>query len=260
MPFSPSGRRCPAGRMRGRPKGAPAAPLSGAPRHLLPGGEKGSPAPPLPPPVDDRRRALDLVSVSRETAERFAVYADLLLRWQRVKNLVSPSTLDAVWTRHIADSAQVQPLMPEALRWADIGSGAGFPGLVVAIMLAGRAGAHVDLVEANARKCAFLREAARACGAPAAVHNGRIADVLPRLHGVEVLTARALAPLPELLDMGKVLIDAGTTAVLLKSRDEVGDDPGLGPDHEARLLPSRTSPDGRILVVRRAVPPERPDR
>lgn len=213
---------------------------------------------------DDRRRGLSLVPVSRETEERFAVYAELLARWQRIKNLVSPTTLPEVWTRHIADSAQVQPLMPDALRWADIGSGAGFPGLVVAIMLADRPGAHVDLVEANARKCAFLREAARACGAPVAVHNGRIADVLPGLHSVDVLTARALAPLPDLLEMGRVLIDGGTTAVFLKSEAEVGDGVGLpsgpGPGYEARALPSVTSPDGRILVVRRADPSARPDR
>ena len=208
---------------------------------------------------DDRRRALALVPVSRETEERFAVYAELLARWQRIKNLVSPATLPEVWTRHLADSAQIQPLMPDALRWADIGSGAGFPGLVVAILLAGQPGAHVDLVEANARKCAFLREAARACGAPVSVHNGRIADVLPRLHSIDVLSARALAPLPDLLEMGKVLLDGGTAAVFLKSGAEVGDDPGLGPGYEARTVPSVTSPDGRILVVRRAVLPKGPN-
>ena len=187
-----------------------------------------------------------------------ALYADLLARWQRIKNLVSPATLGEVWTRHFADSAQIQPLMPEALRWVDIGSGAGFPGLVVAILLADRPGAHVDLVEANARKCAFLREVARACGAPATVHNARIADALPGLRSAEVLTARALAPLPDLLEMGKVLIDGGATAIFLKSRAEVDNDPGLGPDREIGLLPSVTSPDGRIVVVRRAVPPKGP--
>ena len=202
--------------------------------------------------VDDRRRALALVPVSRETQERFTVYADLLARWQRIKNLVSPATLPEVWTRHLADSAQIVPLAPDALRWADIGSGAGFPGLVVAILLADRPGAHVDLVEANARKCAFLREVARACGAPATVHNGRIEDVLPRLESVEVLTARALAPLPELLEMGKVLIDGGTTAIFLKSHGEVSDGVDLGRDYAARVIPSVTALDGRILLLRRA--------
>ena len=201
---------------------------------------------------EDRRRALALVPVSRETEERFAVYAELLARWQRIKNLVSPATLPEVWTRHLADSAQIVPIMPDALRWADIGSGAGFPGLVVAILLADRAGAHVDLVEANARKCAFLREVARACGAPATVHNARIEDVLPRLESVQVLTARALAPLPDLLEMGKVLIDGGTSAIFLKSQGEVADGVDLGRDYAVRTIPSVTSSDGRILLLRRA--------
>lgn len=205
-----------------------------------------------PQTSDDRRRALALVPVSRETEERLALYAELLGRWQRVKNLVAPSTLDEVWTRHIADSAQVLPLASGALRWADMGSGAGFPGLVVAILLAGRAGAHVDLIEANARKCAFLREVVRACAAPATVHNGRVAEVLPRLKSIAVLTARALAPLPALLEMGKAPIDDGATAIFLKSRGEVADGIDWGPDRAGQVLPSLTSPDGRILVVRRA--------
>ncbi len=203
---------------------------------------------------DDRRRALALVPVSRETEERFAVYVELLTRWQRIKNLVSPATLSEVWTRHLADSAQILPLRPDALRWADIGSGAGFPGLVIAILLAGRPGAHVDLVEANSRKCAFLRDVARACDAPATVHDGRIADVLPRLNSIEVLTARALAPLPDLLEMGRILIDGGTTAIFLKSQGEIADAVALGPDYTTRVLPSVTSPDGRILLLHRADP------
>ena len=204
------------------------------------------------PSSEDRRRGLSLVAVSRETEDRFAVYADLLARWQRIKNLVSPSTLPEVWTRHLADSAQIVPLMPDALRWADIGSGAGFPGLVVAILLAGRPGAHVDLVEANARKCAFLREVARACDVPATVHNARVAEALPELKSIEVLTARALAPLPDLIEMGKVLLDDGATAIFLKSQGEIADDVDLGPDWTGRVLPSVTSPDGRILMLRRA--------
>ncbi|HEX4766088.1 MAG TPA: RsmG family class I SAM-dependent methyltransferase, partial [Lichenihabitans sp.] len=83
----------------------------------------------------DRRQALALVPVSRETEERLALYVALLRRWQRIKNLVGPSTLDRVWTRHIADSAQLVALMPDRRRWLDMGSGAGFPGLVVAILL-----------------------------------------------------------------------------------------------------------------------------
>ena len=200
--------------------------------------------------ADDRGRALSLISVSRETEERLAVYADLLGRWQRVKNLVAPSTLPDLWTRHIADSAQIVTFAPAARRWADLGSGAGLPGLVVALLLAGTPGAEVHLVEANARKCAFLREAARACAAPAVVHNGRIADVLPDLAAVDVLTARALAPLPRLVEMGKILLERGSTAIFLKSRAELADVPDLDPDLAVDVRPSVTSPDGRIVILR----------
>ena len=99
----------------------------------------------------DRRRGLRLVPVSRETEARLEFLVDGLRRWQGVKNLVGPSALDEVWTRHVADSAQLLALAPEARRWADLGAGAGFPGLVIAIQLVGRPGAAVHLIEANAR-------------------------------------------------------------------------------------------------------------
>ena len=205
-------------------------------------------------PRSDRHRALALVPVSRETEERFAIYAELLGRWQRIKNLLAPSTLGEVWTRHLADSAQIAAIAPEALRWADMGSGAGFPGLVVAILLVGRAGADVHLIEANARKCAFLREAARACGAPATVHNGRVEDILPSLKCVDVVTARALAPLPRLIEMGRVLIDSGTTGIFLKTQAELAGVLDAAPALDQAVLRSVTSAEGRILVVRRAAP------
>ncbi len=190
--------------------------------------------PPLPPTSDpdrsaDRKRALHLVPVSRETEQRLALYADLLTRWQRVKNLVAPSTLPATWTRHIADSAQILALAPRARRWVDLGSGAGFPGLVVAICLADTADAEVNLIEANARKCAFLREVTRACGAPATVHNGRIEDIVPNLKSIDVVTARALAPLPRLVEMGRILIQDGATALFLKSQAEINESIGFRP-------------------------------
>src|SRR5690606_37210828 len=137
------------------------------------------------------------------------IYVDLLRRWQDVKNLVGPRTLDQIWTRHIADSAQLLRLAPDARRWIDIGSGAGFPGLVLAILMREEPDREVHLVESNSRKCAFLRAVSRETGARAQVHAGRIQDVLPRLGGADVLTARALAPLPELLTLGKDLLRTG---------------------------------------------------
>lgn len=195
---------------------------------------------------------MELVPVSRETEERFVLYAELLTRWQRVKNLVASSTLSEIWTRHIADSAQILALAPAARRWADLGSGAGFPGLVVAICLAETPDVEIHLIEANARKCAFLREVARECGAPATIHNGRIEDVVPTLNFIDVVTARALAPLPRLIEMGRILIDSGATALFLKSQGEITDSAGLDPAYDVTLVPSRTSADGRIVILRRA--------
>ena len=201
--------------------------------------------------ADDKRRALDLVPVSRETEQRLEVYVDRLRRWQAIKNLVAPSTLDQIWTRHVADSAQVLALAPPgARRWADLGSGAGFPGLVLGIMLAAEPDARVHLIESNARKCAFLRDVILATSAAAEVHNGRIEDVLPTLKDVDVITARALAPLPVLLELGKLPLSRGASAIFLKSKAEaeyaaLGD--GIG---RLRLEPSRTSDKGRIVVIR----------
>ncbi len=208
----------------------------------------------------DRRAALSLVPVSRETEERLAVYVDLLLRWQRIKNLVGPSTLDTIWTRHIADSAQLLNLAPEARRWVDLGSGAGFPGLVVAIMLQGRAGVSVDLIESNERKCAFLREAVRTTGAPARVHMGRIDSVLPKLEmPVDVITSRALAPLPDLLALSETVLNDGALGMFMTGDDSVA---ALGGSYETGLsrsgayefetAPSKTHPSGRVILVRKA--------
>ena len=194
------------------------------------------------------------MAVSRETAERLDIYADLLRRWQTVKNLVGPGTLPELWTRHIADSAQLVPLAPDAHVWADLGSGAGFPGLVTAILLREVPGAQVHLVESNNRKCAFLREVARETGAPALVHTGRIEDVVPELDGVDAVSARALAPLPQLLLWAKRLIDAGSVGLFLKGQEFENEsatiDPTLG--YEVSAYPSRTNPAGRILMVRKS--------
>src|SRR5919202_3217305 len=113
------------------------------------------------------RRVAD---VSRETLDALSLYADLLRRWQRTTQLVAPSTLPQLWSRHMADSAQLLRLAPGARRWADLGSGGGFPGLVLAVCLTGTEGALVHLVESNARKCAFRHAVIRATGALARVH------------------------------------------------------------------------------------------
>ncbi|RXT43673.1 16S rRNA (guanine(527)-N(7))-methyltransferase RsmG [Bosea sp. Tri-44] len=200
---------------------------------------------------EDRRYAFRLTPVSRETEERLAVLVGELRRWQKAKNLVSDATLDAVWTRHVADSLQLLDRAPQARRWLDLGSGGGFPGLVLGIRLAELSG-HIDLVESNARKCAFLRHAARLTGAPVTVHNARIEDVADDFIGkVEAVTARALAPLPLLLDWCKELLRTGVVGVFPKGQHLDAELTAAAKywKIQATTFPSLTDSAAAILVI-----------
>jgi 16S rRNA (guanine527-N7)-methyltransferase len=169
---------------------------------------------------DDARALAGVVTVSRETLRRLTRLVDLVTKWQRAENLIAPSTLPTIWRRHVADSAQLVTLFPDVRRWIDLGSGAGFPGLVVAILLQGEAGAAVHLIESNSRKCAFLRLAARETEAPAIVHEGRIETVAAGFdEPVEMISARALAPLTQLFGMAEPLIARGVGAAFHKGQD-----------------------------------------
>ncbi len=169
-------------------------------------------------PADGIAAVRDIVPVSRETADKLEAYAALLRRWQRAMPLVAQADLDALYRRHFADCAQVVPILPEARFWVDIGSGAGLPGLVVAIV--GGEGTHVDLIESNRRKCAFLREAIRETGAPATVHEGRAEALTAHWQTpVEVVLGRAVAPLAELLRIALPLMCEGARAAFHKGRD-----------------------------------------
>jgi len=174
-----------------------------------------------PEPAGDGPEALaGIVDVPRETIERLSTYVALLRKWQPAENLVAPSTLGTLWRRHVADSAQLVPLFPEARIWLDIGSGGGFPGLVVACLVADRPGARVHLVESNARKCAFLRRVASEAKLPVTVHHGRIEAVLRHWREpVDVVTARALAPLAELLRLAEPVLAGGARGAFHKGRD-----------------------------------------
>ncbi|WAJ28640.1 16S rRNA (guanine(527)-N(7))-methyltransferase RsmG [Antarcticirhabdus aurantiaca] len=149
--------------------------------------------------AEEREAVLQRFSVSRETAEKLDAYAALLQRWQAAINLVSPASLPHLWTRHIGDSLALHAVAPGPLRWTDIGSGGGLPGLVLAICNRTREGARVDLVESNNKKAAFLREAARELGLPVAVHAVRIEEAGAVIAGAEAVSARALASLDVLL-------------------------------------------------------------
>jgi 16S rRNA (guanine527-N7)-methyltransferase len=171
-------------------------------------------------PVADKAAALALTPVSHETEVRLDRYVDLLLEWQAKTNLVAPSTLPNLWTRHIADSLQLLTLAPSAKIWVDLGSGGGFPGVVLACALAETSGAIVHLVERNAKKAAFLREALRISTSPGIVHLAEIGDSVDRIAGpIDCVTARAVAPLHQLIRFAEPLVKRGAKALFLKGQD-----------------------------------------
>ncbi|QPF84945.1 16S rRNA (guanine(527)-N(7))-methyltransferase RsmG [Bradyrhizobium genosp. L] len=168
----------------------------------------------------DKAAALALTPVSRETEARLDRYVALLLEWQAKTNLVAPSTLPNLWTRHISDSLQLLSLAPSAKSWVDLGSGGGFPGVVLACALAEVPGTRIHLVERIAKKAAFLREAIRVTGAPGTVHLADIGDTVDRIAGsIDCVTARALAPLHQLIGFAEPWVRKGAKALFLKGQD-----------------------------------------
>ena len=170
--------------------------------------------------ASDKAAALALTPVSRETELRLDRFIDLLGQWQSKTNLVAPSTLPHLWIRHIADSLQLLDLAPTAKIWVDLGSGGGFPGVVLACALAETPGATIHLVERNAKKAAFLREAIRVTASPGIVHLADIGDIGDRLGArIDCVTARALAPLHQLIAFAEPLTKKGAKALFLKGQD-----------------------------------------
>ena len=168
----------------------------------------------------DKAAALALTPVSRETEARLDRYVALLLEWQAKTNLVAPSTLPNLWTRHISDSLQLLSLAPSAKAWVDLGSGGGFPGVVLACALAETPDASIHLVERTAKKAAFLREAIRVTAAPGTVHLADIGDSVDRIAGsIDCVTARALAPLHQLIGFAEPWMRKGAKALFLKGQD-----------------------------------------
>ena len=182
--------------------------------------------------------------VSRETRDRLEVYADLLIRWTQKINLVAKTTIPDLWTRHFLDSAQLAPLITEHPRIVDVGTGAGFPGLVLAIMDIGA----VTLVESDKRKATFLREVARRTQTEVKIIADRVESV--REHA-DIITARAFAPLPRLLDLTQNLVDNETRYLLLKGQDidEELTQATTSWNMTVERRPSRTNPRGVILQL-----------
>ena len=203
--------------------------------------------------MDDSTAFAEAFKVPRETIHRLTRYAELLAHWQKSTNLVAPSTLPAIWSRHFADSAQIAKLAPDARLWLDLGSGAGFPGLVVALLNAGTPDFRMHLVEANRKKCAFLAEVARATSAPATVHATRIEEIAARKDRPmpDLISARALAPFPQLLELAAPFFGTQTRGLFLKGREaEAEIEAARGAwTFDARLHPSLTAADAHIVEI-----------
>ncbi len=200
----------------------------------------------------DRSRALALTPVSRETLARLDRFVAVLLEWQQRMNLIASSTEPKLWTRHIADSLQLLALAPQAQVWVDLGSGAGFPGVVIACALADMPGARVHLVERSTKKAAFLREAVLATGAPAEVHAVGLEDFVENLTvPVDVVTARALAPLAALLTGTYPLLKTGTLGLFPKGQDVDAEltEAAKCWSIQLSLAPSLTDPKARIISI-----------
>ena len=177
-------------------------------------------------------------------------FLEMLTAGNQVMNLVGPKTLPEFWNRHAWDSAQLLRLAPGALTWADLGAGAGFPGLVLAILLKGTPGAHVHLVESMTKRCRFLSEVVAELGLPATVHNDRAENLAL---AVDIVTARACAPLHRLLGYARPYLQRGATGLFLKGQDVVADmsEAARYWEYEADVVPSLSDPGGRIVRVRR---------
>jgi len=207
---------------------------------------------PLDPPAarfDDRAFQAALGAGDACMADLRAFRA-LLAEWNGRMNLVGPSALAEFWERHALDSAQLRRVAPDARVWADLGAGAGFPGLVLAIMAKGEPAAHVHLVESMAKRCRFLQAVTDALGLPASVHNVRAEALSLR---VDVVTARACAPMARLLGYAWPYLRQGATGLFLKGQD-VGSELQEAARYwkfEADLIPSMSSPEGRVVRVKK---------
>jgi 16S rRNA (guanine527-N7)-methyltransferase len=209
-----------------------------------------SAAPALLDPPD----VLDGASFAARTSATAAELADLeqlramLVDWNSRMNLVSEASLPDFWPRHAFDSAQLGLIMPAARSWIDIGAGAGFPGLVLAILLKGEVGAKVHLVESVAKKCRFLEAVVEALALPAEVHNNRAESFSLQ---ADVVTARAVAPLVRLLDFAKPHLNGGAVGLFPKGRAVEAE------IAEARqqwrftcnIIPSLSDPESRVLKI-----------
>ena len=214
-----------------------------------------APARPEPGPGGGSAMVTDAASFAAATGAGPTAMADLeafralLEDWNGRMNLVGPSALAEFWPRHAYDSAQLLALAPDALGWADLGAGAGFPGIVLAILLKDRPGARVELVETLQKRCRFLQAVVDALSLPATVHNGRAETQQMK---VDVVTARALAPMERLLGYAEPYLKRGAVGLFLKGQDVASEltEATKCWKFEASTTPSLSHPQGRIVRIK----------
>ncbi|MDP1872621.1 16S rRNA (guanine(527)-N(7))-methyltransferase RsmG [Phenylobacterium sp.] len=179
-------------------------------------------------------------------------YLELLTDWNQRMNLVGPATLPDFWGRHAWDSAQLISLAPEALTWADLGAGAGLPGIVLAILGQDREGFEVHLVESMAKRCRFLEEVVGELDLPATVHHERAENLS---WDVDIVTARACAPMTRLLGYAQPWLSGANQGLFLKGQDVAAEIEAAREAwrFEAELLPSTSDPRGRIVRLRNKI-------
>ena len=215
----------------------------------MPDATRPDPAGPEDRPYLTPEAFASLTGASERALADLAAYRDLLADWNQRMNLVGPATLPDFWSRHALDSAQLLPLAPGALTWADLGTGAGLPGVVLAILGRDRPGFHVHLVESMAKRCRFLESVVGQLGLPASVHNARAEDLDLT---VDIVTSRACAPLVRLLGYARPYFRRGAMGLFLKGQDVVAEieDATRSWDFEVEILPSLSDDRGRILRIR----------
>lgn len=198
--------------------------------------------------VDDADAFRRVMDATDQQMADLAVFRDLITEWNDRMNLVGPSALDQFWPRHVWDSAQLLRHAPDAKVWADLGAGAGFPGIVLAILLKGVPGGHVHLIESMTKRCRFLDEVVRTLDLPATVHDARAEDLDLT---VDIVTARACAPTIRLLRYARPYLKRGATALFLKGQDVVAEleEATKSWKFQSHLRPSLSSPTSHILIV-----------
>lgn len=204
--------------------------------------------------LGERSEFMQIFPNYKNSLEKLDHYVEILKFWQKTTNLIAPNSLAHIWSRHIIDSAQIAQISPNALKWVDIGSGGGFPGLVIAIIQGHVKGFQMHLIESDQKKCAFLREVSRETYAPVQVHNARIENIAKDIApNSDVVSARALAPLNNLLNLSAPFLEAGATGIFLKGKLAIEEltkstaDDSLSFEKRESLTDSQAS----IIVVRK---------